>query len=1255
MKTLIIHLFFQIWLAALLSLWTSSVQSSTHNSNSRNAGIKSFLFIIPNAPSSLLTEKLNKNQTRSPITLTEPNKVLNLTVKIAQDDSLSVLFQKQAMKKMPHNNSQMHIEPFTNTFPNLKAEKRQYSGQNFNRFISNDNQVSSGINNQIVGNTPQAAIDMVQNYVENLISSQGEERPGYIMINSPNPAIISELSSAFSQLYGSSSVINEPGAIQNLINNMPNTGEERFQIRSTTATPVNSNTMPEFPFSSYYSRKANNRIIPKNQLPGPDFIRQQLSSIANISVSSGKLINDTLDEFILADQSQIPSVPTIYYNNTYKNTSDLQTSFPATFSNPASNLNKSSTNSNDISNLITVEQIASAAPETATISPLPDQFVIHVNTSNENSSNYSLDNEPLSFVQSQTLLSDLPQHNLTFSNVSESIHIAFNQINGFDYDLSTTGYEDYYEEIDGELVLSPTKFMRKAGPISSISQGDKEYFGQDKNKSNSSSTTIFTQVDKLQEDISWGQKTGGSSQFNSGNIPVRDINMHADENGKFSERESYIINSSNTENPLSAYDINQGHNSLTNSSAVNDFKYTTSKEDTQTMNLQHLSSDTPEVQLKIEFSTNGHHWYKRNTTAYNQSQENSDEVKKVFSKADPSNNEHFRHNGHQHVSTAPSALTPQDVLNYMMEMNHNELKVLGISRNVTVIESYLNKIKAMGDPNYTFLDINGNQIQARPNFSSAHFRQSDIPANFFPTRPPHVVTHRPHHHHNHQHTTENQNLPQLTSEQEDIISRLPVGMQHVVTSIVQAVQVPLQAIVSTTTTTPPPSPQYPLPYIYPYPYPNYPYIPHISHIYPHIIPQTTPNSNHISHSNLTSHPTHTDTNDHANDYSVDSHGPQNNHGSHHAHGSHNHHHDNQDHQHDVNHHHDQQHADHHHHNHITQDNQNPNQSHNSIQSQRNSISHSTRDHHQSHPMHDIHIQGNLEAPGSVVSNSQVNDTTVTISEGDRESLGQHGESNEETNSLNQDENVSTENVVFDSSVPSSSALVNTFRPAVNPIFSQSRLGEVDDNPARETGNQNAPRQSSNGQPCSNSGSTGGICHNRISSSGTPSLPDRNQGLLQLQHNPSHMGNGQQSHSGIVNFRPPSPQNHMQMDAPVVNVVLPEVTRPVTTEEPPLIEPTERIAETQNNEASDGMDRQEMNSLLQSLFSSPTLLLLGIIFATSAAYMAIAMEEQAAQQQFQQAQLAAAFGGQPFPAGRKRRHVSSEDVWFYLPKKVQKQP
>lgn len=212
------------------------------------------------------------------------------------------------------------------------------------------------------------------------------------------------------------------------------------------------------------------------------------------------------------------------------------------------------------------------------------------------------------------------------------------------------------------------------------------------------------------------------------------------------------------------------------------------------------------------------------------------------------------------------------------------------------------------------------------------------------------------------------------------------------------------------------------------------------------------------------------------------------------------------------------------------------------------------------------------------------------------------------------------------------------------------MGELDSSGIRDNDNSG---HGTVGLLCRNEG-TSGFCENRLSVGGVPNRPDRNQGLLQLRQDPAQMGNGRPSGGGIVNYRPPQ-QSNMQMGGPVINVVLPEAQQPPLPVEEEEIGPLIDAAppEPASDSAPEMMDREEMNSLLQSLFSSPTLLLLGIIFATSAAYMAIAMEEQAAQQRFQQAQLAAAFGGQQqFFQGRRRRHLP--DVWYPKEPRFEKQ-
>lgn len=77
--------------------------------------------------------------------------------------------------------------------------------------------------------------------------------------------------------------------------------------------------------------------------------------------------------------------------------------------------------------------------------------------------------------------------------------------------------------------------------------------------------------------------------------------------------------------------------------------------------------------------------------------------------------------------------------------------------------------------------------------------------------------------------------------------------------------------------------------------------------------------------------------------------------------------------------------------------------------------------------------------------------------------------------------------------------------------------------------------------------------------------------------------------------------------------------------------------------SHSMDHQQIESPLRSLFSSPALLLLGAVFAASAAYMAIVMDEQAAQQRLQQAQLATAFSVQPFSKRRRKKSLATQSI------------
>ncbi|XP_068215697.1 GATA zinc finger domain-containing protein 7-like [Palaemon carinicauda] len=1108
----------------------------------------------------------------------------------------------------------------------LAPEYRQFSMQNNHRFNSNNNQMTGSVNAQIIGSNPHSAVQMVQSYVENMINRPGEDRPGYIMINSPNPAVISQLAEALTQHYGSSSVIRESEAIQNFLSNVPDAGTSNLQTQVTTNSP-SQYIMPVFPNAPFNSRTSPNATRGQTQPSETDYITQKLSALADISVSSGMLINDTLSHR-LTNQFQTPAPPVINFTvgNTgeYLNANDI----PSLFPNPI--------NLDHTEDRYTSEE----------------NFIIHGKLPLGNSS-----------LNSSKLHSEKDSNNSYSFNKSDSNKNSIDASQTSNYDdthltegpLSNAGFEDYYEEIDGELVLSPTKFMRKTGPFEITDMKDYEYSEHEFLNSNENREVLNYLNDTKQNLVKWTHERDESSDGGKEKETYEDkvTNAYDILNGTDQTSQNFdddISDQSSNDTAPVLSNMEQTYYSThevgndTISSFIHKGDQTTNSLNSHSNLLDIYSQAIPFTQL---------HFIRRNNNSdlelmHIQSTESDStflDLKTTESPTSISENlsENRVKNYSQNTVPSPSVdSSAKKVLDYLLKMSHKDLEVLGISENMVNVIPYLNESDnaLVKDSTYnsnryrqknSTLSDPDNLAQVRPNFHPEHFRQSNIrqqqvPSNFFPSRP--STQHNSHNHHEHSHN--DQPIPELTNEQQQIISRLPAGMQHIVTSIVQAVQVPLQ-----TTTTPPPSPspQYPIPFPYPYPYPAYPYFAPVGHPYPPLQPQPAtepllqhnplPNHNHPSLSSNNSNHTH------------DIHHAHNPHGSHpNVHDSH--------HTHFVNH---TAHENHGHLNSQRHEGQHPTPS--GHINQPNS-DHLTHDSHTIHGNHGSNINRTIE---------RFNNTGSSNHEAPQ-LAGTRGNQNHHSTSPASSSSPITQNSTV-SEMSTSQNITSPYfplRPAVNPIFSQSRLGEVDESNPNENRDQIGPVFYTSGvmgngnqipgnvQRCSQTGTTGGGCHNRLSLGGSPAFPDRNQGLLQLRQDASHMGNGQQANSGILNFRPPAP-NSMHMGSPVLNVVLPEIASPLANDEPgPLIDPNppETTTQQQANEAPDAMDRQEMNSLLQSLFSSPTLLLLGIVFAASAAYMAIAMEEQAAQQRFQQAQLAAAFGGQPFPPGRKRRNIPSAD-------------
>lgn len=1372
--------------------------------------------------------------------------------------------------------------------------KRQFFGQNNNRLGNggsggnafNRPGSNQGVSNRITGSNPQAAVSMVQSFVEDMITKPSGDRPGYIMINSRNPAIIQQLVATLTRRYGSASVIQDTNAIQNL------SGDSRIQTLDTSSSAASSD-MPVFPFETKWKGGSSSEPSTATVDPEVDYIRQQLSSIAHITVSTGQLVNDTLADPLTGTASDKPT-PARTPNMTDDAT--VTPSAPATTqATEDHHLTYVHTKQNyqhqDVQNTVPKETISSSSAEelrylnqqfsSRDSSPAPEgqitfkvdgQRVEDVNefeplqnegrekdnskTSKTNStngkeagisdntshSNVTLPDNPQEesenvtknhaeheyarpfltddndSIDSSTLKdNNLPdiitrptngnitvtESDLGINETTNLMLVSNNNISTketsnvksiFDGDsgsgsegtsensdnvtsvleneVSTTGYEDYYEEIDGELVLSPTKFMRKGSPmVTSDYISDEDYYQVDGSglprAQQDSSQLGWNQPVGAQQD---GHQTGGSQPV----VPQHTVRNHLTglASGDFASHGLAAPESANVVSPFphnsnlmpntavgeAQEDINKDSSASQHTSSVL-YKY---KSPTGIPNVplsaansqpyptaySHMNPDTGIVGSDELLKYGGNIANENiHATKFTLNQEIGDkyirpEIHPLYpnyntlhaprpSSADsegymngpvqgssggklPVNSQVLEqlwnidkdlsqlalleeldripvvYGNADLVTSAPILrVLPLEILDYLAGMEEGDLATLGLLDQMKTAAGSLNKFGDTAVQGFPGTDSSTQALHhsadqntmssgvskeltssqndrvdhvkesklegpARSSFSSGNYRQSDVniddqliqpvPPNFFPRRPtesayPGSGQHGSHHGTSHHHGSgahETGYQPQLTPEQEGIISRLPVGMQHVVSSIVLAVQAP-STTVTTTTTRPQ---QYPYPY--PYPYPMYPYFPPPSYPYP-FPPRHTDLS---SSSDFTVQDVHGGHDVHS---GHDSDGVHGDHGAH-GHGAHTPHGDNSAHG---------GHGDHTAHGHGA---------HNAYGSQ---SAHG-------HGAHTSHEDPSAHDHGSHTSEVTLNDSPHRT-HGNHGSQNSHGTKSSEFTPANHENTVQTkthhdhsshghghhgsqdsaqrddlrggvagdDDATVTTNLPvTSNALLGTPRPAVpnghgriplpgvpvaatfNPdAIGASRLGEFDAtglDDISETGIRD------------NNNKRGSIT--RIA----PSQPDRNQGLLHLRHDPAQMGHGRPSGGGFVNYRPPQ-QTNMHMGGPVVSEVRPQATTsvPVPSEEEtgPLIDPGEGEDDAAVTNAPQTMDREQVNSLLQSLFSSPTLLLLGIVFAASAAYMAIAMEEQAAQQNFQQAQLAAAFGGQPFPPGRRRRRRS----------------
>ncbi|KAK3857472.1 hypothetical protein Pcinc_036277 [Petrolisthes cinctipes] len=1127
------------------------------------------------------------------------------------------------------NNSHDHsfIKPQQTHSSDAREDSKNILGENSGGIPNNQpsilpemRQVTLNNNNSpVVGSDTRAAVSMVESFVSDMVKRPSGERPEYVMINSRNPTIVQQLVEGLTRRYGSTSVIHDQNVIQGILSN----SQQNSEVIHETSRPLTASdyNMPVFPHKPHW------QAIDVTETSEMDHIIRQLASLGHVTISTGTLINNTLSDSQGGKNTTSPGT-TDYDNVVGEKVSvgDLSKTGNSSNSNTNSYVNESnnidaiiinpdnytkfnvSRNDGESSTLNLLEIISSRptdlpAPLTTSVdahdaTPLlqpPDhhpaiqhsqgtpyleqdvsgtwesgtgdknqlqqdlpgtiipswentsqdtnKYENGLNTSIPNNntrvssgvyidnvfhrtgslSNYLYNTNKTESQLKKTnqskpdlgYTSNLPNIVTNWSTPSLLYHTKYptttntsSQINEMktgatntfhapdnstvsktssistpsytvrvgDSGVSSSSYtdnglntlvgvsvapekgtgvsgeeagvtveetkmagtynEDYYEEIDGEMVLSPTKFMRRTGP----GDFDDDYYYQEEDESesagehvvgrepeNSSSALAEKQMTKYYESRPPGEvaEYGHMEEHIRENRPIK---VHVVKDGQVgghaAEKGTVII---------------PGQNSRP-------------------------------MRVKVDGTQAGGISVLHHTTSDNEVRTQDGEV---------------RRDGQ-----------------------------IGEGERWTEIESVGGSEGGAKENEENLVKTEMGRITHRQPHDPAYYRQSgpsflSTPQNFFPTRPAAQPTRPP------------QPRPQLTLEQQAIISRLPVGTQHVVSTIVQAMQA---------TTVPPATPTLGPPAApVPFPAPYYPAFPHYT-FYPPLSYQYT-GDHHITHSQS------------AHDHDKHNHGT-------HKHGTHNHGtHSQGTHNHGL-----QNHGAHSHDTH-------------------GSVGHDHSTHHHNGISHGLHSTQSISKVTTDSTTTQVASTTPP----------------------------QTEVATLDAG--------------------PSRLGVA--------------------------ASPGVVEQVGVNRQGTPAQsgvqPDGNQGILDLRQDPHQMGHGRPVPPRVTQYRPPQ-QAPMHMGAPVLNVVVPQVAPAPALpqqEEGSLIDLLDTSGNEEeaspSNDNPNSMDREEVNSLLQSLFSSPTLLLLGVVFATSAAYMAITMEEQAAQQRFQQAQLAAAFGGLPFSQpGRGRR-------------------
>lgn len=1069
-----------------------------------------------------------------------------------------------------------------------------------------------------VGSNTRDVLSMVQSLIEDLTRKQRGDHPDYIVLNSPDPTVTQQLAASLTRHYGSHSVIQDTGTIQSIIGSHPHIWNT---LNSSSET---MNHLPVFPNEFTWNEAFKGEL----KDPEVDYMRQKLAAVAHVSVSSGKLINDTLQNSHMSiiatnsDANIIPATSASVTDSLSKNTSkqnimktnerlysSLSQEIQNQFISDGSMLTPEQTTSLEIiysnghlgsheihrqldENVYKPWHLVETSPEVpaaqldmndsykpsgiyinnifypeatfrekaqnklvdTTVIPIDDavfhslgtetsysstkpSLVTWINHTKSSSSTEAFttvitNNSPSSvfpiseFPKADKILND----NSAFRS-EEAVRYAINKASTFENEVSASGYEDYYEEIDGELILSPTKFMRKGESMASLEYGIYEdYYLMNDNEN-------FKKYDEL------------NTVFSENKYNVTDAKFQGD----------HGVDDTDTNSGIHPLHPNSGNELAWPYALPPSFLM----ESQMSIPLQTgVGEMIPKDSQILEELWKMNHEHSSRMTLL----EKQDRIPAVYN------------NGENPVTRVPSLEgPPSDMLMDNEQLKAPDLKTLvgGFNSLESPIAPHMGEYytdKGSKLPNLTTRNVSiknsenltlqdgilkssaGNELEApvRLHFSGGNYRKKDLNVRSRSTQQILLPTEAPHPNSEHQENNLLLNRTQLTQDQEEITSRLPVEIKPDV-SLVMAVQAP--PVLSTTTVRP-----YHYQHLNPMPLP---FPPSLFHLFPghphlspvsHVEPYGISNQHNVHASLLSDRPTI-------------------------AHG----------------------HSIHSSHNHGSKSSYTLQPTDNNFAYHVNTISADTyHGHHGSNNSQEnslpVTVSDYVPSKGFPIIEETSDGVTTSIPE------AAHASSNVEN--------------ALQLGIPAHTTLLSSQPPLNHSIgeFNSLAVADIVETSIRHINKLDSVKHINSSQA------------------------DRNQDSLQLDQD-SHVSHSDPFGGDFVNYRPPQ-QSNMQMEAPIFKVTPPEVNRTTSTptqEEPnPLSDPGETPDDTPVTSTQQTIDREGISSLLQSLFSSSMLLLLGILLTTSVAYIAKVMDEQAAQQRLQQAQqrhrqaqLAAAFGNQHF--------------------------